>query len=477
MAFNFPRFTPPSGAVSITPGTDIQTIINSNPAGTVFLLKAGTYRLQSIRPKTGMSFYGEVSSEGKLLTTLNGSKPITNFQLSLRKNALGTNLYVSTGQTQAAIQTGLQPDGTTRNQSGWERSSYVHDVFIGEKPLRHAANIQSVVPGTFYFDYTNNQIFIADNPNGKIVEISDKSEAFSSSADSVKIKNLRIEKYANGMQQGAISAKANWLIEGNEVRLTHGTGISLNSGSIVRRNYVHTNGAKGIGGGGGNNVLIEDNEVAFNNFAKFAYGYDAAGIKASGDNNTIRGNYVHDNDARGIWIDVGSTNALIETNLVKNNTFLGIVYEVSSKGIIRNNKVGSNGQNTISGGFSSQILIQNSRDTKVYGNRVEVAPDYGSGINIIWQQRKPGEISVNNEVYSNQITYLGDSGQSGANSLLPQAIPEIWRQNKFFNNDYYFSSSSEDRRFVWGGQPRVNFSDFRNIYGQEQVSVTKISPP
>jgi parallel beta-helix repeat protein len=464
MAFDFPEYTPPANAVRIAVGQDIQRIVDTSPAGTAFLLLKGTHRLQSISPKDGMSFYGVVEN-GELQTTLNGSTLVSNSQIT----QLPGGLYLISGQTQAGP---LSPflDGLPRTEEGWEKSVHPEDVFINDQRLKHVASVSQLRPGTFYFDYARDQIYLADDPIGKRVEVATTAAAFGGWNDNVTIRNLRVEKYANSAQAGAIDGHFNWLIEGNEVRLNHGSGIVGQNDATIRRNYVYNNGSKGIGAGGGTRVLIEENEVASNNANRFKYGFEASGIKVGGSDNIVRNNYVHDNDGRGIWVDANASNILIENNLVQSNSFLGIVYETSSRGIIRNNQVGSNGQNTISGGFSSQILIQNSRDTKVYGNRVEVAPNYGSGINIIWQQREPGEISVNNEVYSNQITYLGDSGQSGANSSLPQAIPEIWRQNKFFNNDYYFSTSSEDSRFIWGGQSqaRVNFSEFRNIYGQEQ---------
>src|SRR6185369_16875994 len=45
--------------VVIRPGDNIQKVVNSKPGGTEFLLKAGVYARQTIRPKSGMSFIGE----------------------------------------------------------------------------------------------------------------------------------------------------------------------------------------------------------------------------------------------------------------------------------------------------------------------------------------------------------------------------------------------------------------------------------
>jgi parallel beta-helix repeat protein len=332
MAFNYQEFSPPPNAVYIAAGSNIQSVVDNYAQGTAFVLGAGIHRLQTISPKQGMSFFGEMDSNGSLKATISGARLITSFQSS-------NGLYIINGQTQAEI-----IDNSSGNQLGWERAAYLNDVYIDNQPLKHVGSIDQVVAGTFYFDYANDRVYIADNPYGKIVEVSDKQAAFIDSASNVKIRNLNIEKYATRVQGGAINSGSNWTIEGNSIQLNHGAGISLDNNCIARNNYIYKNGAKGLGGGGGDDVLIEANEIAFNNFNKFNYGFDVAGIKSSGHNATIRGNYIHDNDSRGIWVDVNAENVLIENNVVRDNTFAGIVYECSFRGIIRDNQIGYNGR-------------------------------------------------------------------------------------------------------------------------------------
>jgi parallel beta-helix repeat protein len=50
----------PSAAVRISPGTSIQSVVNTYPAGTTFCLRAGTHAIKaSITPKSGQTFVGE----------------------------------------------------------------------------------------------------------------------------------------------------------------------------------------------------------------------------------------------------------------------------------------------------------------------------------------------------------------------------------------------------------------------------------
>lgn len=50
---------PPPAGVQISPGQDIQSVVNTHPAGTAFVLKAGTHVRQQIQPRNGDIFQGE----------------------------------------------------------------------------------------------------------------------------------------------------------------------------------------------------------------------------------------------------------------------------------------------------------------------------------------------------------------------------------------------------------------------------------
>jgi hypothetical protein len=81
-----------SPVVTIMPGQNIQSVVNSYPAGTTFLLKAGVHRNQTITPRTGDSFVGEMSGSTRL-ATLSGARVLTGWVYD------GARWYVS-GQNQ-----------------------------------------------------------------------------------------------------------------------------------------------------------------------------------------------------------------------------------------------------------------------------------------------------------------------------------------------------------------------------------------
>jgi hypothetical protein len=70
------------------------------------------------------------------------------------------------------------------------------------------------------------------------------------------------------------------MIEDNETRFNR-TGIHVTSNQTIRGNFIHHNLRYGISGGPADNVLIEGNEIAWNNTARLDPNDDAGGSKSS----------------------------------------------------------------------------------------------------------------------------------------------------------------------------------------------------
>ena len=58
--------------VTVTPGENIQSVIDSHIAGTTYVLSPGTYRQQSLTPHSGDTFVGSVNAQGQLTAVLSG---------------------------------------------------------------------------------------------------------------------------------------------------------------------------------------------------------------------------------------------------------------------------------------------------------------------------------------------------------------------------------------------------------------------
>jgi parallel beta-helix repeat protein len=157
--------------------------------------------------------------------------------------------------------------------------------------------------------------------------------------DDVTIRNLVIRN----MPQKGIHAyywmADHWTIESNEIA-GNKTGIVFPNNSTLRNNFIHHNygdpssADASLRGGGyvgyyATNTTFDSNEISYN--GKEQKVMESVGV-------TFRNNFVHHNQADGIWYDGGNPGALIEGNRVEDNARNGIFYEASNGSIIRNNR-------------------------------------------------------------------------------------------------------------------------------------------
>jgi hypothetical protein len=453
-ALPFPIFTPPGGAVAVSVGANLQSLIDANPDGTVFVLAAGIHRIGSIAPKQGNQFYGTTSG-GNLQTICNGSVVATGWV------ADGPRWKV-TGMTQENGTAELV-SGDPKTVNGFERAVYREDVFIDGIILRHALSINQVTADTFYFDYPNDTVYIGVDPSGKTVEISFHGSCFDSTNSGVVVRNLIIEKYASSTTYGGIAINgSDWVVEGNDVRWNHCTGISVRGNNsryaIIRKNYCHDNGLCGIlTWMDARDALIENNETSDNNKSVgYALHWNSAGIKVMGRNSVIRGNYIHDNYSRGIWLDVTATAIVIEENLVLDNELAGICTEIAFNTVVRNNRVKRNGTNPNTGGsYTAQIGGEEVSYSKVYNNYIQAGPmsgnaiQYGSAI-----RDNPQAHTIGTEVYSNYVNILNDGtlGLDAAGEKGEAGDFEIVGLNLFKDNQYFISAGKSPNKWILGSR-------------------------
>ena len=442
-------FTPNSGV-------NIASVVAASPEGTHFVFGPGIYRNLQIVPKNNDVFTGNPGA------TLNGSVQLTSFSL------VG-GLWRAVNQTQVGAVNGFC-------DSAHPMCNHSEDLYYDDRPLLAVASIANVVSGTWFFDHSSQSIYLADNPNGHKVETSVTRNAFSGPAQNVTIQGFTIEKYAIPGQFGAVGDQypgTGWIVKNNEIRLNHGAGISLASNGQAVQNFVHNNGQLGIAtadttNSTANNILIEDNEISFNNWAGFDTGWAAGGAKlCSAVNLSVRDNYVHDNFGPGLWTDVFSNGVLYSGNAVRNNMGSGIVHEIGYTATIRNNTVSGNYQAGNAWYWGAQIMIQNSRNVEVYGNLAEVAGNRGQGIVIVQQDRGSGplgpNLALNNYVHNNTVIHDGAQGSSGlAGDYQVQAL--LTTNNNRFDSNSYQTPDPSGYYWVWD-QPK-NHSGMQSA-GQE----------
>ncbi len=418
-------------------------MVDQQPPGTSFTLKAGVHRLESVHPKDGDSFVGEPGA------ILNGAQLLEGF---VRSGELWQ------ASTEAAPRSQLR--GTC--DSAHPACPFPEDLFFDDKPLVRVNDRGDVAPGKWYLDYSAHSVVVADDPTGHRVELSVTPHAFWGASRNVRISGLTIEKYACAAGDGAVQGRSDtgemsshWVVENNVIRLNHGAGIRLGNGMQALYNQLLDNGQLGIGGGG-SDVRVEGNEIAFNNYAGYAYDWEAGGSKfAFTKDLVVRDNYAHDNKGPGLWTDIDNENTLYDHNHTKSNQAAGILHEISYHAVIQDNLIENDGfsaSGKTSPWYGGGIVVAASSDVEIFGNTVR---DCMNGIVGIQAQRGSNRLGTPyllRNLYVHDNTIIQDQGIAAGivrASLLGDEVFDSLH-NRFSYNHFQLASSSA-KRFAWRG--------------------------
>jgi hypothetical protein len=236
----------------------------------------------------------------------------------------------------------------------------------------------------------------------------------------VLLKNLILERFNNPVQQGInTGSQTFWTLDNVEIRFST-TGWHTHDDSRVINSYIHHNRQLGLGGQG-DRVLIEGNEIAFNNCdGAYDWGWEAGGSKwVNAADLTVRNNFSHHNGGPGLWTDGnGNIRVTYENNRTDDNHGPGIMHEISQSAVIRNNSAARNAWGDgfcksagTKSGYGGGILIPDSKDVEVYGNTL-IGND--GGVVIIESSRGDGFDVRNMNIHDNTISIPSNSGYRAA---------------------------------------------------------------
>ena len=351
--------------ITVQPGDDVQSKVTSAGCGATFLFKAGVYNNFSVVPLD----YDQFISTTPKGAILSGATVVNNFVFNR-----STNLWV--GKIQ--ITPVSNPKGVC--YPGVVGCVHPEDLFFNGVLYKRVNTYASVVSGSWYLNYTNGNVYLADNPTSQTVQVSTTRFAIGGgNITSVVVNGFIVEHYGNPANNGAIEGidyyhltsipSYNWLIENNEIRYNHGAGISIGDQMTVAGNYLHHNGQLGVGGTG-NNVTVTNNQIAFNNAVgySFAWAGGAKFIQVVGL--LITNNYSHDNNGPGLWTDIENSNVDIGFNQLANNRGAGIIHEISYNATIHDNTITNDGIDSRGTGpwWGGGIIVSNSSSVQIYNN-------------------------------------------------------------------------------------------------------------
>lgn len=444
-----------SAQVVVQPGSSIQAAIDSSAPGQTIVLASGYHRMQEVYPKDGQTFVGQPGA------ILSGARVLSGWVRS------GSVWYVD-GQTQQGSQVGFI-EGVCL--PGMVRCLHAEDLFFDDQLLFHTDSLASGGPGTWFFDYDADRIYVWDDPTGRRVETSVTPRAFTGHASNVTILQLVIEKFANPAQTAAIQSGRGWRVDRTEVRWNHAIGVTLGEQSTVIWSNLHHNGQLGLGGSG-NDCLVDTNDIAYNNTVGFDSNWEGGGSKIThSEHLTVRGNYVHHNRGPGLQTDESNYDVLYEYNRSEYNTQSGIQHEISYDAVIRYNVLRGNGTSHpwpywVDG---AGILVATSWNVQVYGNTLE---HNWQGIQALDQPRgagRYGEYSLTNlTVHDNVIDSSVPLGTGSGRTGIAGSNPATWtsKNNGFYNNTYRLGPYQD--YFTWIGDEFTE-QEWRDLFGQDQA--------
>jgi parallel beta-helix repeat protein len=425
--------TQPCRGTQVVPGDHVQRALDAASAGATVCFAAGTYRLtEPLTPADGqrlMAAPGAVLTGAVRLAGWQGHGPLWRARGALPADPILHGECVK---------------GTL--------CRYAEAVYIEDRALDRVGSRDRVGPGRFWADYDANEIWIGDDPTGRVVEVARTAAALAGPAKDVTVEGFVVERFANIAQRGAIHADGGgWTIRRNEVRANHGTGIHATGGQVLA-NHIHHNGQLGLLGTG-DGQLVEGNEIDHNNTAGFSPIWEAGATKfARTDGLIIRGNNVHDNAGQGLWTDINNIRTTIEDNVVHANSGHGILHEISYRAVIRDNRVTDNGgAEPMLGWGGAGIRVAASPDVEVYGNALA---GNQNAIMVVQQRRDDwpsphgAHLVRNIEVRDNEVTLAGGGMVGQVDDTGSDA--SYGRHIRFRDNTYRLPST-DAKVFAWQG--------------------------
>jgi hypothetical protein len=225
-------------------------------------------------------------------------------------------------------------------------------------------------------------------------------------------------------------------------------------------------------------VLIQNNEIAFNNTLGFNFGWEAGGTKFSNMTNlVVQGNYVHDNKGPGFSLDGQSYNWTIEGNRTSGNYVAGILDEISYDGIARYNVIENDaaypGNASPTMWWGCGLRIDASPNAQVYGNTLI---NNSNGICAVSNSRGSGNrgaFEVRNLSAHDNVIVQSVGSPSGAvadSGYYENVYASSW------NNHWTWQSFGQDTAGTWiaptdSAFPSTKFTAGQAVYTASSAQV------
>ena len=300
-------------------------------------------------------------------------------------------------------------------------------------------------------DASSNDTFIGGP--GAILNGQDENDfAIAGSGTNVTIEYLTIENFTAPESQGAVNQNlsSGWTVENSTIENNpNGAGVMVDSNGVLNDDCLTENGQYGFQTYSGSdsvpvaNLTITNNEISYNDTKN----YDTDGTGTCGCTGgakfwndlgaTVTGNYIHDNESVGLWMDTNNTGFNVSDNYFSHNWDVAIQYEISYDVSITDNTFVDNGW--IAGPHNpgtGAIEINNA------GSDSRVAGAYNT------QSVISGNVLTDNwggvDIYDDSGRFCGTQSDNTSNDYCTLVNPSVYSVASCTSHDVAGATSSQN---------------------------------
>lgn len=395
----------------------------------------------------------------------------------------------------------------SRNPNYWTTND-VRQVFAKDgvtfeaEPLSRVISKDQLRSETFFCDPANNLLFVRllNSQKPAHLEAARRGAWLSIFGSHIVVRGIQ-------MRHASTTAFANWPacgLTGDDITVENCTitwgdfcGISIGGNrNRLLHSLIACHGDSGIGGTGKMHTL-ENCRVIYNNLARFNPAWHAGGAKliphfeqgmirhnefahnlgpglwldGSCNNNTIDGDFSHDNEGPGIMVEISKGN-LISNNICSVNRNVLSGYYLEANGTRRDINY-SEQQSAVSrlptlyhAGEGRGIYVSSSPETQVVNNTCYL--NQGEGICVEGPPRTDGSVimTTSDYVILNNISVFNHGSQ-----LTIQPAPAGANSRAISDYNLLFSVGAVFAKLGWGGSAAFSLEQWRKLSHQDEHSI------
>ncbi|MGH8907170.1 MAG: right-handed parallel beta-helix repeat-containing protein [Egibacteraceae bacterium] len=360
-------------------------------------------------------------------------------------------------------------DGNGRRRDILRRSEL---VFADGVPLHGVLSLRELAPGTFFVNEREQRLHVrlldGRSMAGTTMEVTVRQPVLLVDGRSnLTIRHLTVEKGRGGVLQAAFVIRNSRDVTVSDVLVQlntyNGLGTNNNEGIVITGSRFNDNGVVGLSGYREQDILLEDSEIARNNWRGWPTGHeewDSVFKWLSVHDALARRLRIIDNFGNGFWLDSDNRDVELRESLISGNRKGGVTLEGNQGPIlVTANRICGNVQAGVLDAQSDRVTLQGNH---IFGNmeyNFYFSGDQSGQTATDWETDE--ETFVNTRYWAIQDNVIAGNGDQ--EWLWWNAGREgVWDDSRDtllgFNNNIWYHTRDEAYRLPDG---RLGYAAFR----------------